>query len=148
LRVGILLLFSIGKSRDSLHVIYEQYLGMFLNIRAFLEYAGSPSPECCVSSVEMNFSKLLLHNFNVPTPARCTGCLGCRLSPWARELLIQKPGPSEGHLRMEKVWEGLKGSWRQMNEGCIFSNFNILPEGQPDEKVWFSGEGSANGFSL
>lgn len=82
----ICLLFSADKSRSSntqgffvcnLWAVF----GDVSKHRGILEYAGSPSPRCCVPSVEkLNFAKLLLHNFSVPWPTRCTGHLVCRLS--------------------------------------------------------------------
>lgn len=142
---SLFLLFSLDKSRSSNSQGFSvcnlwAVFGDVSKHRGILECAGSSLPGCCVPSVEkLNFSKLLLHNFNVPWPTRCTGRLVCRLSPqaqlagdlgaWAHR---GSPQDWEGSERTKRIMEG--DEWRLT---INLSNFNILPKGQPYEKSGF-----------
>lgn len=108
-----------------------------------MEYTELASLRCSTPNVNVNVPEFLLHNFNVPWPARCMGGLERRLSLGPSQLLIPKPVPAEGHLRMR--WYGKSGvDHRKGDEGGLhihFSGFSILPGIQPDKKSGFQVKG-------
>lgn len=108
-----------------------------------MEYTGLASLGCSTPNVNVNLPKFLLHNFNVPWPARFMGGLEHRLSLGPSQLLIQKPVPAEGHLGMR--WYGKsRVDHRKGDEGELhihFSGFSILPGTQPVKKSGFQVKG-------
>ena len=92
-----------------------------------MEYTELASLRCSTPNVNGNVPECLLHNFNVPWPARCMGGLERRLSLGPSQLLIPKPVTEEGHLRMR--WYGKSGvDHRKGDEGGLhihFSGFSL-----------------------
>lgn len=106
---------EVQKPRDSLCVIYEQHLKMFLN-KGILEYTGFSILRILYPYVNVNLPKKFCCTISMaPLACQFMGGLEHRLSLGPSQLLIQKPVPAEVCSGMR--WYGKWVDHRKGDEG-------------------------------